>query len=299
MQKHAYLIMAHTDEDLLSILISMLDDQRNDIYVHLDKKWTDVNVSHFRTERAGLYILDRRIKGYWGHTSIMNIEYALYEAAYKHGGYAYYHLLSGADLPIKTQDEIHDFFTERESQPFVSYWTSMEARTDVYYKVSRYAFGMKYERRPELNRLLMIVLGKMRRVIADTLYALLGERKSSASFYKGANWTSLPEECVALLLDSRDAITQRLRWTRNCDEIFAQTILAEHYFVPKGLPIEKSTEDLRFANWGTDPNSPGVFRLADIGRIKQSKALFARKFSTRIDPGVIEWVRVTYSSGNE
>ena len=33
---NAYLILAHTDFELLKILITCLDDERNDIYLHLD-----------------------------------------------------------------------------------------------------------------------------------------------------------------------------------------------------------------------------------------------------------------------
>lgn len=38
MQKHAYLIMSHNDFYILEKLLRLLDDRRNDIYVHIDKK---------------------------------------------------------------------------------------------------------------------------------------------------------------------------------------------------------------------------------------------------------------------
>lgn len=38
MQKHAYMIIAHNEFDLLEILVRLLDDPRNDIYVHIDAK---------------------------------------------------------------------------------------------------------------------------------------------------------------------------------------------------------------------------------------------------------------------
>ena len=38
MGKHAYLIMAHQDIALLNELLSCLDDERNGIYLHLDKR---------------------------------------------------------------------------------------------------------------------------------------------------------------------------------------------------------------------------------------------------------------------
>lgn len=37
-RKHAYLIMAHGDWSVLSKLLMILDNKRNDFYVHIDKK---------------------------------------------------------------------------------------------------------------------------------------------------------------------------------------------------------------------------------------------------------------------
>ena len=36
--RHAYLIMAHNEWSLLNVLLSLLDDDRNDIYLHIDQK---------------------------------------------------------------------------------------------------------------------------------------------------------------------------------------------------------------------------------------------------------------------
>ena len=38
MDKHAYLIMTHGNFENLSVCLSLLDDDRNDIYIHVDKK---------------------------------------------------------------------------------------------------------------------------------------------------------------------------------------------------------------------------------------------------------------------
>ena len=36
--KHAFLIIAHNEYPVLEVLLSMLDDERNDIYLHIDKR---------------------------------------------------------------------------------------------------------------------------------------------------------------------------------------------------------------------------------------------------------------------
>ena len=34
--KHAYLIIAHNEPNILKTLLLMLDDERNDVYLHVD-----------------------------------------------------------------------------------------------------------------------------------------------------------------------------------------------------------------------------------------------------------------------
>lgn len=38
MKKHAYLIIAHNNWKILERLLILLDDNRNDIYLHIDRK---------------------------------------------------------------------------------------------------------------------------------------------------------------------------------------------------------------------------------------------------------------------
>lgn len=295
MQKHAYLIMAHADMPLLQVLIGMLDDERNDIYLHADKKWRDFNPNDLAVSRATLHILPNRLDGRWGHISLMEIEYALYEAASKQGIYHYYHLLSGADLPIKSQDYIHDFMSKSPYIPYISYWDHPE---DTYYKVSRYTFGMKYEKSLSAYPLLDRIVGFVKRKTADLLFKVLGERVDSKAFYKGANWTSLRHEDVMHTLSNKGYMLQRLKYTRNSDEIFAQTILARKYFEPNGLDPYAS-KDMRLVNWKSSVISPDYFTIDDWQQIQSSDALFARKFSSSVDLEIVKIVQSHYSKAEE
>ena len=122
--KHAYLILAHTEFEVLKLLVSCLDDPRNDIYVHFDKKVAVL--PELQTRLAGLTVLDRRIDVRWGAPSMVEAELVLFEAALAQGPYQYYHLLSGVDLPLKSQDYIHDYFDRHAGEEFIGYtWTEM------------------------------------------------------------------------------------------------------------------------------------------------------------------------------
>ena len=103
--KHAYLILAHMKFD--KCLLQCLDDKRNDIFIHFDYKLTQI--PELQTKYANLFIIENRIDVRWGDVSVVEAEYVLFEAASRQGSYAYYHLLSGVDMPLKSQDYIHNF----------------------------------------------------------------------------------------------------------------------------------------------------------------------------------------------
>lgn len=141
--RFAYLIMAHNEPELFGILMNLLDDERNDIYVHIDKK-ADISLfDKFKLKRSRLYFIDR-MSVYWGDESQVKAEFALLRAAQSNGDYDYYHLLSGVDLPLKSQDYIHQFFEEHRGKEFVGVTFSdfnlkdLERKTRYYYLCTKY-----------------------------------------------------------------------------------------------------------------------------------------------------------------
>lgn len=127
MQKHAYMIIAHNEFDLLEILVRLLDDPRNDIYVHIDAKVKDFDFKSFQalTQYSRLRFTPRRISATWGDFSLVNTELLLLQTAVAGENpaqpYAYYHLISGVDLPIKSNDDIHAFFEKNAEKEFVHF----------------------------------------------------------------------------------------------------------------------------------------------------------------------------------
>ena len=110
--KHAYLIIAHGEYNLLNILVNMIDDVRNDIFIHIDKKCPPECIT---VEKSNIYYVVNRVDVRWGDISQIETELILFEKACTTNRYDYYHLLSGVDLPIKSQNYIHDFFQNRKT----------------------------------------------------------------------------------------------------------------------------------------------------------------------------------------
>lgn len=119
-EKHAYLILCHTNFEQLYLLLDLLDDERNDIYLHIDKKSKGYSKEELykRLKKSNMYLV-KPIKVTWGGYSQILAELILLQEATQNN-YHYYHLLSGMDLPLKSQDEIHRFFQQRQGVSFVS-----------------------------------------------------------------------------------------------------------------------------------------------------------------------------------
>lgn len=64
-------------------------------------------------------MLQKRIDARWGDYSLVEVELSLFREAFNNGEYEYYHLLSGVDLPIKSQNYIHDFCKIHKGTEFI------------------------------------------------------------------------------------------------------------------------------------------------------------------------------------
>ena len=91
--KHAYLIIAHNKFKQLAVLLSLLDDPRNDIFLHIDRKSPYNN--QIRQELSK-YIKYSRVTEInrshimWGGSNLVKCELDLLSEAAK-GHYAYYY----------------------------------------------------------------------------------------------------------------------------------------------------------------------------------------------------------------
>lgn len=115
MDKHAYLIIAHKTDEIFHTLLEMIDDLRNDIFIHMDLKNTGYDESYCNFIKYSNVYHTKRTNVTWGGYSQINAELLLLEMSLQTNEYAYFHLLSGQDLPIKTQDYIHNYLKGKDT----------------------------------------------------------------------------------------------------------------------------------------------------------------------------------------
>ncbi len=269
--KHAYLILAHTDFNLLLKLILALDDTRNDIYIHFDKKMSVIPSLEIKYSK--LYILQNRVKVYWGDVSVVEAEYALFEEASHNGPYAYYHLLSGSDLPLKSQDYIHQFFKNEQGKEFIGFST-YDYKSEVDRKVNHCHLFPRYFRSGNF-------LIKLFRAIFLRMQFILGIRRNkNINFKKGTQWVSLTDDFVSYIISKKNEVLNTYHHTFCSDEIFVQTLCWNSTFRER---IYDNTDEghgcMRMIGWTN--NQIVEWEEKDYDKLMQSDALFARKFSSK------------------
>ncbi len=292
--KHAYLIIAHNEPDVLKTLLLMLDDERNDIYLHVDVRAVELfnQFKDFQLKKGKLVILQNRIAVHWGDLSQVEVEYLLFETALQNGPYAYYHLLSGVDLPIKTQDYIHEFFQKHAGKEFIGFWNELSHRKDVYSRVYRYYLFTRYFKG---GSSFMHGLTAFTRNVCLGIQKLIKFRRKHAwdNFYKGFQWISITDSFCHYLVDRKAYIMKTFKYTLCPDEIFIQSLIWNSPFRENIYDLSDASKgSVRAIDW--QRGSPYVWQLDDFDELKNSSCLFARKFSAKY-PDIIERLFTFYS----
>lgn len=290
--KHAYLIIAHNEFEVLELLTKALDDSRNDIYVHIDAKAKIQPKLH--TKQSQLYLLEEKIDVRWGDYSQIEVEILLFEYAYKKQAenstiYSYFHLISGVDFPLKSQDYIHQFFDANQGKEFIGFFQA-DVDKELRRKVGVYhLFPKKFSKERQLT------ISNILRHLCIRCQLLLGiHRNCDLELTRGTNWVSITNDFVEFLLSKKKEIHKRFHHTFCADEVYKHTLCMNSHFKDDIYNLQNEALGcMRETNWViTEDNSfLPPFTMADYKRLKESPMLFARKF----DKQNIDLVQKIYS----
>lgn len=275
MEKHAYCILVHNEPELFCQLIRALDDARNDIYVHVDSKTNIVPFLQAQCKHSSLTFCKKRINCRWGTLSLVKAEFTLLDEARSHGHYSCFHLLSGQDYPIKSQDYIHNYVQTHPGENYIGYVDDgltgrMAERAEQYHLLIR---------RPG-SSLKSTVFSRFRKGFVILQQRLHIIRHFPFPIKKGAQWVSLSDDFCAYLMEKSDDLLHLFRYTYCPDEmvihsLFASSPFADTLHQPEGREYEQC---LREIDW--DRGSPYTWQEEDLGFLISSDKWFARKVSS-------------------
>ncbi|MCH5234644.1 MAG: glycosyl transferase [Muribaculaceae bacterium] len=296
--KHAYCIIAHQDSYCLESLICLLDDEKNDIFLLIDKK-ADKNLTlNLRTKRGGLNIIpdEERIDIRWGGLSQVKAELILFKAAVSNFHYSYIHLISGADLPLKTQEEIHDSFEKLPGNSNVLAFSEGEhIRKNVEFKTRYYHPYLEFQRfrhDGQVAHLIQDFTAKFSRKVSVCLQKAIGYKRNwkDLELKKGSQWVSISSEFASFLVENEKYILKRFKGVICPDEIFLHTMLYNSKFKDTIIDVsQKEIATIRKIDW--ERGNPYTWREKDFEELINSDALFARKFSSKEDKEIIDKIK--------
>lgn len=279
-EKQAYLIEAHKCDEMLLTLLRMLDVPWNDIFIHMDSKNTDYQPEtvECRMKYAKVFHAKRH-SVVWGGVSQVKAELVLLKTAVAHGPYQHYHLISGVDLPIQTQEDIRAFFEANPDVEFVHFDPHPFSPFNderVYYR--HFFQNIDLRRHP--------VLGVINGILLSGQKLLKIKRNQDVHFTKGSNWFSCTDGFARYLLTKEEWVLQVL------DEFFVQTLIAQSPYQDKIYQGPGDTS-ARAIDW--DRGNPWVWKYADLEQLKASPCMFARKFDIEKEPELVHEIERLYA----
>lgn len=280
MGKYAYLIICHRSDASLCYLLKSIDDERNDIYVHVDAKARD-----FDFDKVKAWIIHselhftRRINVTWGGYSQPEAELILLEAATQKHEYAFYHFLSGNDMCIKSQDEIHRFFDQHPGKLFLTFcgedWNRKAEERVKYYHI-------EHGRNTALKALNIVSLSIQKMTGINRL------KHVDMQIVGGSNWCSLPHDFAMYLLEHQEVIHRIFHHSVCSDELFVHTMAYNSEYKDRIylLKISQRNDDSdpdmfkanqRYIDWNR--GKPYIFGEDDFDELMKVEYCFARKLT--------------------
>jgi len=288
--KMAYAIQCHKNAQQINRLIASLDDNNVDLFLHIDKKAQFIKEI---THQPNICLINNRIDVQWGGFSQVEATLEMFNIIRStQNHYAYIHLVSGQDFPIKSREYINGFFHNNLGAQFIQfniYPLHLLNRIKVYYP--KCLFG-----RGEMRRIIRSVF----KLAIMKSYFLRRKTQQLPKLYNGSGWFSLTGDCIEYILDFVDKNKDFYRFFHNAmcsDETFFQTIILNSEYKDKVV-----NNNLRYIDWCAaglgSPKTSGWFKrgstsprtllLEDYERLSNSKCLFARKFDLDTDANIIQ-----------
>lgn len=282
--KHAYLIMAHNEFQLLEILLRCLDYPQNSIFVHIDKRVKIDDIKKINLKDASLRIV-QEISVSWGGGSLIECELFLFEIAIKNSDADYFHLLSGSDLPLKGQDEIHKFFEKHRGLEFIDFADEHPVNNNILDRVELYHLLPFGKRRYDamFNKCLTAIQRNMGI-----------KRNVNIEFYYGSEWCSVTRRFVEMLLNNKQNINKLFSYSYCGDELYKQTLymmneVKYNFSRYTGDISNDYNAIMRKIDW--ERGNPYVWTNDDYDELMSSNCLFARKFSLANDDKIIKRIK--------
>ena len=275
----AYLILCHKNPAQVKALINQLNNGTSDFYLHVDKKTA---ITDFILKKDNVFYVNEneRENIKWASFEMVSATIKLMKMAKKSNiRYDYIILLSGQDLPIKSNKDIHKYLEEHQGVNFIEVLDHSHKNYQKYLKRN----AIRYYKWMFSDSAFIKALKKLYILITGGHYYTIPifKRKKpfNFEFEFGSQWWAFTYECFCWILDYIDSNSDFSKFYQNsltADESFFQTLfMASPY---------KNQRNSRLTYLEMGRNHPRVFTKEEYGAlVYEHTELFARKFDFVLD----------------
>jgi hypothetical protein len=275
--KQAILITAYKNYHHLEEIIHCFDNNF-ELYIHLDKKSKISDAALSRLEKYEIVkLVEQKYKVNWGGFNHLKSILYLTEQALKNPDNQYFHLITGHDFPVKDSAYFMEFFKKNRNSEFMNYFNFPDAKSGwsgnngmdriVYYNFHDVWDFKNYKEHKRIS----LVLRLQKR---------LGFKRGLSSkmprLYGGSTYWSLSRECleyVVAFTKKNEWVLNRFKYTLCAEEFYFQTLIMNSDFAAKVV-----NDNLRHIDWvARNGNNPAILDETDFEKLKETKAVFARK----------------------
>ncbi|MEN6636954.1 MAG: beta-1,6-N-acetylglucosaminyltransferase [Clostridiaceae bacterium] len=285
--RYAYLITAHSKKAQLINLLHLLDDPENDLYLHIDKKAQGFAEEELRAAAPHSRVsFVPRMDARWGSEVFIDAILSLICLASEEE-HAFYHLLSGVDLPLKTQSEVRAYFDAHPGLEFVSFERETAKPYIIEGRIGRWHWQQPVNPLlKKFNRRLAPLSVSLQRIVGVNRI-----KRAPVMFQKGGVWFSITHALARYVVEQMPRYRAYYRHSSCADEIWLQTLVANSPFMEQRAYMgwdDEMAATMRYVDWSGGGSSPRTLKSADYDMLMESGMLFARKFDDSVDADVIE-----------
>ncbi|MBW3091717.1 glycogen branching protein [Bifidobacterium sp. 82T10] len=274
---HSFVVTAYKDMENLERLIDRLKDNHN-ILLHVDASSTvigDDDVARFNM-LENTYAEKRHAISWGSYKHLLALLELTRRAVACTEGDGYIHLISGQDIPIRSDAEFGQFF-DGDHRIYMDCRTvdQMAPHQKAMYQLKNRFWRYDYwNKTVHALRDIDIALQKTLHIVNDSF-------GGETNLAQGLVWMSLPVDAARYVLDFVDAhpkFMKDLYQAQIPEEFLFQTVLVNSPYAKDIVP-----DNLRYMDWHKRNGSlPAYLDASDYPKAMESGSFFARK----IDSGI-------------
>jgi hypothetical protein len=272
--KIAYLILAHAAPEQLARLVGTLPADSL-VLIHFDRRANPAIYQRAVDLLADRAIFVTRHTCRWGAFGIVQGTMSLVNALVASGvEFDYATLLSAADYPIKSNEEIAAYLSRHQGAEFIESFSLM--------KPNRWSPQGGYFKTPE-----KVLCRHLR--FRSRVMRIPGLRRMPGGLepFGGSQWWTLSRQAIhyiARFVENTPKFVSFCKQSFIPDESFVQTIISNSLFSSR-----VTGSDHRVIIWDRlAPPYPATLKISDMDMLLKSDCLFARKFDARVDQTVLD-----------